>query len=409
MNLQPLKGFRDFLPEQARKREFVINTLKKVFSSYGFEPLETPSLEKIEILMGKYGQEADKLIYRFQDLGKREVGLRYDLTVPLSRVIAINQNLPLPFKRYQIQTVWRADKPQSGRFREFTQCDADIVGSKSLIADTEIILMAKKALEKLGFKKFIIYVNDRWSLFQNLSQFKQLSNQNKLSICQSLDKIKKIGKDGVIKELEEKGFKEAEQIIKIIGESLKSKDLNIIFDNLKKMGLEEEIKFDPYLTRGLDYYTNMIFEIYVENYQGGSLAGGGRYDTLIGFSAEKYLPAVGFSFGIDRLIEVMEKENLFKNIPLQSTQVLVTVFSQEYLENSLQTVSLLRNKGISVEIYLNEEKLDKQIKYADKKGIRFVIILGPNEVKKNEVTIKDLSTGSQRTITLKEIDNFFLP
>jgi histidyl-tRNA synthetase len=268
--------------------------------------------------------------------------------------------------------------------------------------------MAKNSLEKLGFRKFTIFINDRWNLFQSLSWFKELNNQDKLSICQSLDKIRKIGKDNVIKELEGKGFKEAQQIIKIIGESSKSKDLDIIFNNLKKMGLKEEIKFDPYLTRGLDYYTNMIFEIYVENYQGGSLAGGGRYDTLIGFSTGKYLPAVGFSFGIDRLIEVMENQDLFKNVLLVPSQILVTVFSQEYMENSLKIVSLLRDKGLRVEIYLNEDKLDKQIKYADKKGIKYVIILGPDEIKKDEVTIKDLSTGSQKTIAFKEVDNFFL-
>jgi len=405
---QTLKGFRDFLPGDARKRDYVINTLKKVFSSYGFEPLETPALEYIETLLGKYGEEADKLIYRFQDRGEREVGLRYDLTVPLARVIASNPNIPLPFKRYQIQTVWRADKPQSGRFREFTQCDADIVGSKSLLADAEVIQMSAITLEKLGFKKYKISINDRWVLFKNLSQFAQLENKDKLSICRTLDKIKKIGKNEVIKELKAKGFKQVEEIIKLISKSQKSKDLGLIFTYLKKSGLDEkQLVFDPFLTRGLDYYTNMIFEIDIENYQGGSIAGGGRYDTLIGFSAEKYLPAVGFSFGIDRLIEAMEKQGLFKKISLSSSQILVTVFSQEYLEKSIELSKILRQKNLSVEVYLNEDKLDKQIKYADKKGTQYVIILGPDEVKKKTVTIKDLTTGRQTTIALNKINEFF--
>jgi histidyl-tRNA synthetase len=408
-NLQPLKGFRDFLPDQARKREFVINTLKEVFSSYGFEPLETPALERIETLLGKYGEEADKLIYRFKDRGEREVGLRYDLTVPLSRVIASNPNILFPFKRYQIQTVWRADNTQAGRFREFTQCDVDTIGSKSPMADSEIIIMIAKSLERLNFKNFKIIINDRFALFNSLSRIATFNNEEKLSICRSLDKIKKIGKEGVMKELKERGFKQAEEIIKTISESQETKDLSLIFSYLKKLGLKEnQIKFDSFLTRGLDYYTSTIFEIEVEGYQGGSIAGGGRYDALISFSAGKNIPAVGISFGIDRLIEAMEQQDLFKDIKKSSSQILVTVFSKEYLDNSLNIVSLLRDKGINSEIYLDEEKLDKQMKYADKKGIRYVIILGPDEIKKNEVTVKDLSTGNQSTVALEKIDNFFL-
>lgn len=404
-NLQPLKGFRDFLPEQARKREFVINTLKEVFSSYGFEPLETPALEKIEVLMGKYGEDADKLIYKFKDRGEREVGLRYDLTVPLSRVIASNSNLSFPFKRYQIQTVWRADNTQAGRFREFTQCDADTIGSKFQLADAEIIMMATKSLEKLGFKKFKILINDRFALFNSLSKIDKFNDKEKLSICRSLDKIKKIGEEGVIEELKEKGFTKAGEIIKAIKESQKTKDLNLVLNYLKKLGLmDDQIKFDPFLTRGLDYYTNMIFEIETEEYQGGSIAGGGRYDTLISFKAEEYLPAVGFSFGIDRLIEAMEQQNLFKNMKESPVQFLVTVFDESLAEKSSEVSQQLKKDGFTNEIYSAKDKLDKQIKYADKKGIRYVVILGPDEVKKNEITVKDLSNGRQRTGDLNKFN-----
>jgi len=409
IDLKPLKGFRDFPPEQARKKELILNTLTKVFSSYGFEPLETPALEKSEVLMGKYGEEADKLIYRFQDLGKREVGLRYDFTVPLARFVASNPTLPFPFKRYQIGQVWRADKPQAGRFREFTQADADIVGSNSLLADAEIILIAQNSLKELGFKKFIIALNDRSSLFQILSQFKELSNQDKLSFCQSLDKIKKIGRENVFRELKEKNIKNGAKIIEKIENSEKSNDLKIIFDYLEKMGLKKEIKFEPSLTRGLDYYTNMIFEIYAENYQGGSLAGGGRYNNLIKAANGVFLPSVGFSFGIDRLMEEMEQQNLFKDRRPSLTKVLVTIFSPDYLEKSNQVATLLRSDNkVNAELYLEPKtKLDKQIKYADKKGIRYVVIIGPDEVKNKTVTIKDLSTGRQSTIALDKINQFF--
>ena len=397
-NLQPLKGFRDFLPDQARKREFVINTLKEVFSSYGFEPLETPALEYTSTLLGKSGQETEKLIYKFMDRGEREIGLRYDLTIPLARVVAANADIPLPFKRYQIAPVWRADKPQAGRYREFWQADIDIINAKIGLADIEIIECALEVIRKLGFKDYKMIINDR-EIFKNYD----LS----LKAIIELDKKVKEGEKPFLEQLltEGKTVKEAQEILEKINQAKKTK----ILEKISFLIGDDEISFDPTLARGLDYYTSIIFELRIEEYGNLSVGGGGRYDNLLGQVSGRNLPAVGFSFGLDRLIEAMEQQDLFKNMKDSSSQALITVFSKEYLNNSLEIVSLLRSKGVNSEIYLNEEKLDRQIKYADKKGIRYVIILGPDEVKEDKITIKDLSSGSQRTITLKEIDKFFLP
>jgi len=394
-NLQPLKGFRDFLPEQAQKRDYVINTLKKVFSSYGFEPLETPALEYASILLGKSGEETDKLIYKFMDRGGREVGLRYDLTIPLMRIVA-NNPLPMPFKRYQIAPVWRADKPQAGRFREFWQADIDTIGTKIGLSDAEIIECALQSIKKLGFKDYKMIINDR-EIFKNFG----LSLKSVIE----LDKKEKEGEKPFLGQLiaEGKTEKEAQEIFEKITKAKKTKTLEELFSLIKS----DKIYFDPTLSRGLDYYTSVIFELRVEKYGNLSVGGGGRYDNLIGQFSGKDLPAVGISFGIDRLIEAMEQQDLFKNIKNFSSRVLVTVFSKEYLNNSLEIVSLLRDKNISVEIYLNNDKLDKQIKYADKKGIKYVVIIGPDEVKNKTVTIKDLSTGRQSTVALDKINEFF--
>ena len=395
-NLQPLKGFRDFLPEDARKRESVINTLKEVFSSYGFEPLETPALEYTSTLLGKSGKETDKLIYKFMDRGEREVGLRYDLTVPLVRVVATNPDIPLPFKRYQIAPVWRADKPQAGRFREFWQADIDTIGTKIGLSDAEIIECALEVMQKLGFKDYKMIINDR-EIFKDYG----LSLKSVIE----LDKKEKEGEKPFLKQLtaEGKTEREAQEIFEKITKAKKTKALEELFSLIKG----DNVYFEPTLSRGLDYYTSIIFELRIEKYGNLSVGGGGRYDNLIGQFVGKNIPAVGFSFGIDRLIEAMEQQNLFKNIPF-TDQVLVTVFSPEYLEKSIGMSKILRQNKMRVEVYLNEDKLDKQIKYADKKGIKYVIILGPDEVKNKTVTIKDLSTGDQRTVALEEIDNFFL-
>lgn len=390
--LQPLKGFRDFLPEQAKKREFVINTLKEVFSSWGFEPLETPTLEYTETLLKKYGNETEKLVYQFEDKGGRNIGLRYDFTVPLARVMASNPNLPLPFKRYQIGPIWRAEKPQAGRFREFCQADIDIVGAKTVLADAEIINCALEVMEKLGFRNYSMEINDR-RIFQEAG----LS----LKAITELDKKEKEGTEPFFKQLivEGKTEKEAQEIYQTIIKTKKTKALEDLFSLLDK----KYVSFKPTMARGLDYYNSLIFELRISQYGNLSVGGGGRYDNLIGQFAKKDIPATGFSFGLDRLIEAMEQQNLFKNISSDS-QVLVTVFSPEYLQKSIELSNILRQNKISVEVYLNDDKLEKQIKYADKKGIKYVIILGPDEVKDKKITVKDLTTGQQKTVALDKID-----
>lgn len=406
---QTLKGFRDFLPQEARKRQYVINTLKEVFESYGFEPLETPALEYEEILLGKYGEEGDKLLYRFTDHGGRKVAMRYDQTVPLARVVAQYQNkLPMPFKRYQMQPVWRAENPQKGRFREFLQCDADIVGTKSLLADTQVIVTAIKSLEKIGFKNFKVIINDR----NNFSYFQQqmnLSQEQVMDIIRSIDKLKKIGRAGVIEELGKKleSLAKAEEIIDSFASIKPTEDLLQLFNYLKEFGIEEEkMQFLPSLARGLDYYTSTIFEIEIEGYTAGSVCGGGRYDNLIGMFSKTMnrngsWPAVGFAFGFDRILDAMEQFNLFpQDILSSATKVLVTIFSKDLKEKSLELSSRLRSNNINTELYLDEDaSLEKQLKYADQKNIPFVIILGPEEVEKNVVKLRDMKTREQETAT----------
>ncbi len=406
ITVQTLKGFRDFLPVQARKRQYVVNILKNVFESFGFEPLETPALEYEEILLGKYGEEGDKLMYRFTDNGDRRVALRYDQTVPLARVVAQYQNeITLPFKRYQVQPVWRAENTQKGRFREFLQCDIDTVGLDSSYADAEIIAIIVKSFNQLGFKDFKVLVNDRENLRFKLDGIELSPDQNILAI-RAVDKLKKIGKEGVIKELTEKGFDttRAEQILQTVETTAPTPRLKDIFSALEELGVpKENYEFSPTLARGLDYYTGIILEVEVEGYSVGSLGGGGRYDKLIGMFAGKDIPAVGFAFGFDRIIEAMEELNLFPE-NLAVTQVLVTVFSMELGEKSVQTALSLRSAGINTEMWLYADtKLEKQLKYADQKGIPNVVIIGPEEVESNKVVLKNLAHRTQDTVTLDEL------
>src|SRR3989344_6082825 len=394
-----LKGFRDFLPNQAKKRQYVINTLKSVFESYGFEPLETPALEYEEILLGKYGEEGDKLMYRFEDNGKRRVALRYDQTVPLARVVAQYANdLPVPFKRYQISNVWRAENPQKGRYREFLQCDIDIVGSSSPLSDAEIIAVAAKSLEKLGFKKFKILVNDR-SVFSSFDKLGSLPEKDLPIVVKAIDKLKKIGEKKVLDELIENGIEKekATYILQTLREKKPTSRINEILDLLKKLGLSEnEMEFFPTLARGLDYYTGLIFEVEIEGYDGGSIAGGGRYDNLIGIFAGRDIPAVGFAFGFDRLLEALGQFNLFPK-DLSATKALVTILDNK--DKSLEVYKKLKDENISCELYLNDgDKLEKQLKYADKKSIPYSIIIN-----RNNIALKDMEKREQKNLSLKEI------
>jgi histidyl-tRNA synthetase len=385
-NVQTLKGFRDIAPEEALKRGRVISLLKSVFKSYGLQPLETPTLEYASVLEGKYGEEGEKLIYKFKDRGGRDAALRYDLTVPLARYIAQNKGkITFPFKRYQIGSVFRADKPQAGRYREFTQVDIDTVGTDTALADAEILAVISSCLEILGVKNFKILVNDR-NLFNDLPKKAVLI----------LDKLDKIGETAVIEKLNQAGFK-GEEILENARDQKPTPRLVEIFALLESFGISKaNFGFNPLLARGLDYYTEMVYEAVVEG-TSGSISGGGRYDNMIGIFGKEKIPAVGGSFGLDRLTDVVPKETLTE-IPFRP-QVLVTVFSKELLAPTIELFDQVQGAGVEAELYLDPEaKLDKQLKYADKKDTRYALILGPEEIKNNRVTIKDLQKRTQETV-----------
>lgn len=420
-----LSGFRDYLPEDAILRAKIIQDVRQVFEKFGFSPLETPALEYADVILGKYGNEGEKLLYRFLDHGQRDISLRYDLTVPLARVVAMYPNLPKPFKRYQIAPVWRADKPQQGRFREFYQCDIDIVGSESALSDAECVLIDAEVLKSFGFSDFEIRINNRQLLDDFLSQFK-LSGDQLRQIFQSLDKLAKIGQDQVEQEIitvtSAKVSKEImnfisikgtnDQILKKLRELFKNKKIQSrgLTNLTEVVGILKKSKIDPKnyqidlsICRGLDYYTGIVFETIITDHKEiGSVMSGGRYDNLVGMFAGEEIPAVGISLGLDRifsLIQQNEKEKL-----LTTTQVLVTVLDEKYMDKYLDISQILRAKKIKTEIYLGQNtSLKKQLKYADKLKISYVIIAGSNEFDQNKVLLKKLKTGDQKTVSIEKI------
>jgi histidyl-tRNA synthetase len=431
------KGTRDFLPDEMIHREEIQKVMRAVFQKYGFEPIETPAIEYLEVLSGKYGDEADRLIYRLDyKAGTRDqAALHYDLTVPFSRVIAMNKAiLSFPFKRYQIQPVWRADNPQprQGRFREFYQCDVDAVGSKSMLVDAEIISIVNEVLTKLGFKGFLIKINNR-KVLNGIVECIGLDNNWMVDICRAIDKLDKITFDEASKELIEKKIPAAslENLKSLIEENKISEDkiglLRNLFSNSKigQEGLDEtetllgylgsmnipsqNIRFDFTLARGLDYYTGPIFETTLpEHPHIGSLTGGGRYDELIGMFSGVNMPATGTSLGLDRILSAMQQLNMLPRAQTR-TEVLLTVFSNDTMLESLRVASLLRNNNINCEIYHEPVKLKLQLGYANKKGIPFIIILGEDEIKAKKVTIKKLDTSEQTELDESELLNYLLP
>lgn len=407
---QTLKGFRDFLPETMAVRNYVKNLFIDVFKTFGFEPLETPTIEYSSTLMGKYGDEADKLVYSFQDQGERQVGLRYDLTVPTAKVLAIyNQQLSLPFKRYQIQSVFRAEKPQKGRYREVLQCDIDTFGTSSPIADAEIVAVIYTILNKLNFKKYSIRLNSRPVLKEILIKSGIVDNQN--SALQSLDKFNKIGEEGVKNELINKNFTQAQidSLFKYIKEAQPDKNLQAVFEAIKTFGIPETAYiFDPTMVRGLDYYTGTIFETYVEEPKIGSITGGGRYDNLIKILGGPDIPAVGTTLGLDRIVDCIIELNLLPNLPKTETKIMVANFGEETQKVSLELATLLRQNNIPTIFYPDNDKIGKQFKYASLKNIPFVALIGSNEVTNGEVTLKNMLTGEQQSIKQSEIINFML-
>ncbi|RMG68154.1 MAG: histidine--tRNA ligase [Calditrichaeota bacterium] len=420
------KGTRDFLPEQMVKRQFVIEKIRRTFECFGFEPLETPSLELWETLAGKYGEEADRLTYRFVDRGGREVGLRYDLTVPLSRVVALYPQIPKPFKRYQIQPVWRADKPQKGRFREFYQCDVDIVGSPSVLADAEIIAVLYASLSALGFQKYRIRINSR-KILAGIAQVSGAGRENELAMCRAIDKLDKIGLEGVRRELQEIPLEakvvEAilaildvtgnnEQRLEAVAKALKNSEIGSqgvnemrdLFTYLQTYEIpEQHLQFDLYLSRGLDYYTGPIFETVVDEPKIGSITGGGRYDNLIGLFTGQPQPATGSSIGLERIVTVMEELGMFPPNLKTPVQVLVTVFDADTLHYSIQIANLLRRQGLHVDLYTGKSGLRGQIGLANDKGIPLVIIAGPDEMKARAANLKNMIEGTQETVPQEQL------
>lgn len=403
--LQTLKGFRDFLPQDKRQRDYVEKKISEVFERFGFEPLETPTLEYASLLLGKYGEEADKLVYSFSDRGERQVALRYDQTVPTARILAQYQGqLPRYFRRYQIQNVFRADKPQKGRYREFTQCDIDIFGSSSSLADAEILACSYFAYKELGFGEIRLNLNDRQVLMSNLEPFAN-EQVTVFSLIQTIDKLDKKTRAEVVTELVEKGLtsKQAEQALSQLENCQPSANLQTIIEAAVGLGVEPtSLIFNPFLARGLDYYTGMIFEIILPEYGGGSCGGGGRYDRLINDLGGVDVPAVGVAFGFDRTVEAAVALGLLPE-ENSTSQVLVTVFSPELLGESLKAASALRQAKVKTELHPATDKLNKQFKYADQKQIPWVVIIGESEAQQQQVVLKNMTTGQQENLNLEEL------
>jgi histidyl-tRNA synthetase len=417
------KGFRDFLPQQMILRREIMRTMSAIFEQYGFVPLDTPCLEYARTLEGKYGEEGDKLIYRFEDRGGRAVALRYDLTIPLARVAAMHQQIPKPFKRYQIAPVWRADKPQKGRFREFYQCDIDIIGASGACADAELLLVAHAVLQALGFDNYLIRINNR-KILNALAERLGIESARIPEFLRSLDKLDKAGPEAVLQEMQAAQLlsSDAETIVRdhllSEGDNFEAvaalvadnetgadglRELELITRVLEADGVDERYyKRDISLARGLDYYTGPIFEVVVREPRIGSILGGGRYDDLIGLFSKQSIPATGISFGLERLVTVMEelgmtgqKESL--------TQVMVTQFSEDLLTDGVKLAAQLRRAGLNTELYSAPAKLKKQMSYAAGRGIPFVVVLGPDEAAEGRATLKNMETGEQELLPQQDL------
>ncbi|MGI8787357.1 MAG: histidine--tRNA ligase [Pyrinomonadaceae bacterium] len=463
-NTNPARGMRDFLPVDVRKREYVIGIIKEVYESYGFEPLETPAVENLETLMGKYGEEGNQLIFKILKRGEKlqeelnageiksenelsDSALRYDLTVPLARVVANHKNdLPKFFKRYQIQPVWRADRPARGRFREFYQCDVDAIGSNSMIVEAELCAAVSEILIRLGFEDFMIRLNHRKILTGILetSGIKKDLHTDALIILDKRDKIsaeefvkeferKDIPLEGVHKwlalvnsinkkrndNLSEQILRESNQdIVETLSDFLKNHEegLEGLDDLIAIWNLSEEISDEPHigfellLARGLSYYTGAIMEIDLRSGDFNvSLGGGGRYDGLIGMFGKEQIPACGFSLGLERILVVMEERGMFQKLvdegklKLDSADVLITIWNEESIGESLKLANELRKENLRVLVYPEADKLGKQFKYADSIKIPFVCVLGESEIAENKVTLKNLRTGEQEIVSREEI------
>ncbi len=446
------KGTRDFSPQEMVKRNYIFDTIKTVFRKYGYAEIQTPSMENLQTLTGKYGDEGDKLIFKILNSGDylakvdetllttrnsqlatsklSEKALRYDLTVPFARYVVMHQSeIAFPFKRFQVQPVWRADRPQKGRYREFYQCDADVVGSPSLLNEAEFVLIYHEALSKLGLKDFTIKINNR----KILSGIAEIIGKPELIVDMTvaIDKLDKIGLDGVAKELIERGFTEADieklkPVILLEGanvaklESLKAvlatsetglkgiEEIETVFNYIGKLVTDNspvvnQVELDITLARGLNYYTGCIFEVKTNEVAMGSIGGGGRYDDLTGMFGLKDLTGVGISFGADRIYDVLEELDLFPTSAQQGTKVLISNFDENAELYALPLLQQFRTANIAAELYPNSAKLKKQMSYADAKNIPYVILIGEEEMQNNLLTLKDMASGEQQKLTAAEI------
>lgn len=419
---QVLKGFRDYLPEAMILRQQITGTFRAIFERHGYEPLDTPAIEYLEILTGKAGDN-EKLMYRFQDQGGRDVGLRYDLTVPLARVAAMHQNdLILPFKRYHIAPVWRAEKPQRGRFREFWQCDADVVGSPSMLADAESIAIAVEALEAVGLNNFRLRISDR-RLLASLARVAGVPSDQAGSVYRAIDKLDKIGADGVERLLTESGVAGAAaaqvlslvtmhgqvpELVSQLRERLSKDDVALaalgdlveLFAGIAAFNVDERrYTLDLSLARGLDYYTGPIFEAEVESPKVGSVAGAGRYDGLIGSFSGKPVPATGLSLGIERIIEVVREFDLLGTA--KTVADVFVAYAPETLQEAATVASSLRSAGVRTDFsLLSRRGIGDQMKYAARKGVPIGVIVGPDETRTGQVLVRELATGGQQQVSL---------
>lgn len=448
-NTSPLSGTRDFLPLDVLRRKYVVDIVERVYQAHGFEPLETPTMERLDTLLGKYGEEGDQLIFRVMKRGEKltrtltesatedslaDSGLRYDLTVPLARVAAEYQaQLPRVFKRYQIQPVYRADRPAKGRFREFFQCDLDVVGTNSPLVETEVLGAAAEVLQELGFRgpeDFKLRLNHR-AVLRGLMHAAGVPSEQEETAIVAIDKLDKIGVEGVTSELVARAVpgEAIEKLLDILAAAPVSNtgrlawlretlgeieeglaavmELETILELSRGGFAEEHIEIDPYLARGLSYYTGPIFEVALAGFS-GSAGGGGRYDNLIGMFSGKEIPACGFSLGLERVLLILEQRGLFPARLAGQPQALVTQFSDETRAASLQLARDLRKAGLRVDLFPETGKYGKQFKYADQRSIRFALLLSPHELDAGTVSVKDLETGTQTEVPRPEISSWLI-
>jgi histidyl-tRNA synthetase len=430
-NYQPrtLQGFNDYFADDVRIREYVKNLFRTSFQRYGFEPLETPALEYSELMLGQSGKEAEKQYYRFKDNGDRDVMLKFEVMISMCRAIAQSYNdVVFPYKRYQIQNVWRAEKVQKGRYREFTQMDADILGTQSMLADAEIIQMGIEVIKMLGFEDFSARISNR-KFLEGLAQYYNIDESKYYGFFMTIDKLEKVGKDAVISELIERrdidtqiasesiktllkgseisDFKEAMRFFEsTIGQTEIGKEslseISQIIDYLLSVGVNSKYyKFDPTIARGLASYTGPVWEFTVYDGGVGSIAGGGRYDKAIEKYIGKNIPATGISFGLERISDIIKSRNMYN--PLNDLKVLVTFFSEDVKSKSIEVANELRNRNIPTMLYPEITKLEKQFKYADRKNIPYVVVIGPDELSSNTVQLKDMINRTQSQIDLEDL------